>query len=179
MPLKSLNSVQHCLKETFPGSFDLVLWCYSSAKTLPHTLSYSVTITNVHAGLKLPAAFYYFGQLFLSFFITINHFSTFTLENGLVYCSFITCVFVRPLSLLHTSFLFWLFFLSSSRRCHCRMYERKSSSVKRLSCRSLEWWRTWADLSAPNARSLTQIYRHSHSIKTLTNARLPQQHCKY
>lgn len=45
------------------------------------------------------------------------------------------------------------------RRCHCRMWERRSVFVRRSRCRSLEWWRTWAALFVLHARLMIHSAR--------------------
>lgn len=60
------------------------------------------------------------------------------------------------LSLFHLSVSLSLS-LSLSRRCRCRTCEKRSDSVRRSSCRSSEWWRTWAASSVLNARSLAYL----------------------
>lgn len=47
------------------------------------------------------------------------------------------------------------------RRYRCRTSERRSGSVRRSSCRSSEWWRTWVASFVLHARSLTHAYRPS------------------
>lgn len=53
-----------------------------------------------------------------------------------------------------SSFFIWTVFLVISRRCRCRTCGRRSGSVRRSSCPSLEWWRTWAASFVRRARLL-------------------------
>lgn len=59
-------------------------------------------------------------------------------------------------SLAHSLMLLFLF---CYRRCHCRMWERRSVFVRRSRCQSLAWWRTWAALFVLHARLMIHSAR--------------------